>query len=53
MRSLVTGGAGFIGSDLVNRLLHLGHDVSVLENFLQGNKLDRVQVRSASWFFRS
>ena len=32
MRVLVTGGAGFIGSHLVERLVHRGHEVSVLDN---------------------
>lgn len=38
MRVLVTGGGGFIGSNLVGKLLELGHKVAVLDNFLTGHR---------------
>jgi len=38
MRMLVTGGAGFIGSHLCERLLNDGHDVVCLDNFFTGSK---------------
>ncbi|MDC3131571.1 NAD-dependent epimerase/dehydratase family protein [Pelagibacteraceae bacterium] len=39
MKILITGGAGFIGSHLVDKLLNLNHDVVVVDNLLRGNKL--------------
>jgi dTDP-glucose 4,6-dehydratase len=37
MRVLVTGGAGFLGSHLCDRLLAEGHDVVAMDNLLTGN----------------
>ena len=38
MRILITGGAGFIGSHLCDRLLNDGHDILCLDNFFTGSK---------------
>ncbi|QLE42529.1 SDR family oxidoreductase [Nostoc sp. C052] len=38
MRILVTGGAGFIGSHLIDRLMAAGHELICLDNFYTGHK---------------
>ena len=46
MRCLVTGGAGFIGSNLVDRLVKLGHQVIVLDNLSTGRLSNFLQVKN-------
>ena len=44
MRILITGGAGFLGSHLCERLLSEGHDVICLDNFFTGRKNNIVHL---------
>ena len=41
-RILVTGGAGFVGSHLVDRLMSQGHQVFVMDNFFTGSQANIV-----------
>ena len=41
MKFVITGGAGFIGSNLAKRLVDDGHQVVILDSLLRGNKLDK------------
>lgn len=52
MRILVTGGAGFIGSHLVERLILEGHEVVAVDNFLTGvpENLDHLRGRPGFTF---
>lgn len=46
MRALVTGGAGFIGSTLVDRLLAEGHAVDVIDNLVSGKLANLADARA-------
>jgi UDP-glucose 4-epimerase len=46
MKSIITGGAGFIGSHLCERLVKLGHEVLVIDNFFKGKKKNLYQIES-------
>lgn len=46
MRVLITGGAGFIGSHLSEKLLSLNHEVIILDNFYTGQKSNLLRISS-------
>jgi UDP-glucose 4-epimerase len=48
MRTMVTGGAGFIGSTLVDRLLAEGHEVDVVDDFSTGSLSNLAEARSSA-----
>jgi UDP-glucuronate decarboxylase len=50
MRALVTGGGGFLGSHLCDRLLAAGHEVVALDNFFTGSKRNIAHLLGRSDF---
>ena len=42
-RNLITGGAGFVGSHLVDRLMEAGEEVICLDNYFTGCKANIAQ----------
>jgi UDP-glucuronate decarboxylase len=49
-RILVTGGAGFLGSHLCERLVAAGHDVLCVDNFFTGSKANVARLIDRSNF---
>src|SRR5580700_2006620 len=50
MRTLITGGAGFIGSHLCERFLAENHDVVCVDNFITGNPANIEHLRDNPHF---
>ena len=50
MKALITGGAGFVGSHLAERLLQEGHDVTVLDNLSTGSIDNITHLKTAPRF---
>ena len=50
MKFLVTGGAGFIGSHLCERLISLGHSVTAFDNFSTGRSSNLSNIKDSSDF---
>ena len=53
MRYIVTGGAGFVGSNLVKLLVKEGHDVLVIDNLVKGKKENLSEVLENIEFINS
>ena len=50
MRVLVTGGAGFLGSHLCERLLAEGHEVVAMDNLITGNRRNIAHLETGQEF---
>jgi dTDP-glucose 4,6-dehydratase len=50
-RTLITGGAGFIGSHLCEHFLHLGHEVICMDNLLTGDISNIAHIRDPNFLF--
>ncbi len=52
MKILITGGAGFIGSNLADRLVELGHKVSIIDNLSAGNLKNLTKIKKKIKFYK-
>ena len=51
MKYIVTGGAGFIGSNIVKKLVARGDDVTVIDNLNTGKKENLISVKDKIVFY--
>ena len=51
MRILITGGAGFIGSHLCDKLLSEGHEVICMDNLITGDTANIDHIRDKRFSF--
>ena len=49
--SLVTGGCGFIGFHLCQKLLDLGHKIVVVDNLSTGEKFNQIDHQNIKYIF--
>ncbi len=49
-RTLITGGAGFLGSHLCNSLLERGHEVICMDNFITGSRDNIGHIKSDRFY---
>ena len=52
MKVLVTGGAGFIGSNLAEGLVKGGHEVSIIDNLALGKKENFNEIKEKITFYK-
>lgn len=50
MRILITGGAGFIGTNLIPKLLDEGHEVTVIDNMSHGTRVPHIHDRVTNFY---
>ncbi|PIN70405.1 LPS biosynthesis protein WbpP [Candidatus Woesearchaeota archaeon CG11_big_fil_rev_8_21_14_0_20_43_8] len=52
MRYVITGGAGFIGSNIANRLVKEGHDVVIIDNLSTGKEENFEEIKDSIMFYK-